>query len=149
MIVRKGIKEDTPHVLELIRELAEFEHALKEVTNTVERLERDGFGKDKVYDLFVAEEDGIILGIAITYFRYSTWKGKVLYIEDLVIREEKRRKGIGDKIFNEIKVFAKKEFCVGISLQVLEWNEIGINFYKKHNMKFDSEWINCYLNLDE
>ncbi len=149
MMVRKGIKEDTPHVLELIKELAEYEHALKEVTNTVARLERDGFGKDKVYDLFVAEEDGIILGIAITYFRYSTWKGKVLYIEDLVIREENRRKGIGDKIFNEIKVFAKKELCVGISLQVLEWNEIGINFYKKHKMKFDSEWINCYLNLDE
>ena len=149
MIIRKGNKDDLPQVLSLIKELADFEKALNQVSNTVEMLENDGFGDSPVYDLFVAESEKKIIGIAITFFRYSTWKGKNLYIEDLVISENYRRKGIGLKIFNEIKKFAKKSSCVGISLQVLDWNKTGINFYKKIGMKFDNEWINCYLNLDE
>ena len=149
MIVRKGIKKDIPQVLDLIKELAEYEKALDQVSNTVERLENDGFGKSPVYDLFVAEAENKIIGMAITFFRYSTWKGKNLYIEDLIINKKFRREGIGIKIFEELKKFAKNTSCVGISLQVLDWNKIGINFYKKLNMKFDKEWINCNLNLDE
>ena len=149
MIIRKGVKKDIPQVLDLIKELAEFENAPDQVTNTIERLENDGFGNQPVYDLFVAESENKIIGMAITYFRYSTWKGKNLYIEDLVINEKFRREGIGLKIFEELKKFAKNTSCVGISLQVLDWNKIGINFYKKLNMKFDKEWINCNLNLDE
>jgi len=149
MIVRKGIKEDIPQVLDLIKELAEYEKALDQVSNTVERLENDGFGKSPVYDLFVAEAENKIIGMAITFFRYSTWKGKNLYIEDLVVSENFRRKGVGFKIFEEVKKFAKASSCVGISLQVLDWNQTGINFYKKLNMTLDNEWINCYLDLDE
>jgi GNAT superfamily N-acetyltransferase len=149
MNVRKGTKKDIPQVLDLIKELAEFENALDQVSNTVERLENDGFGESPVYDLFVAEDKNKIIGIAITFFRYSTWKGKNLYIEDLVVSENFRRKGVGLKIFDEVKKFAKNSRCVGISLQVLEWNKTGINFYKKLKMTLDNEWINCYLNLDE
>ena len=149
MIIRKGVKKDIPQVLDLIKELAEFENAPDQVTNTIERLENDGFGNQPVYDLFVAESENKIIGMAITYFRYSTWKGKNLYIEDLIINKKFRRVGIGLKIFEELKKFAKNTSCVGISLQVLDWNKIGINFYKKLNMKFDKEWINCNLNLDE
>tara|TARA_Y100000816_G_scaffold270727_1_gene234725 strand:- start:8870 stop:9322 length:453 start_codon:yes stop_codon:yes gene_type:complete len=149
MIIRKGVKKDIPQVLDLIKELAEFENAPDQVTNTIERLENDGFGNQPVYDLFVAESENKIIGMAITYFRYSTWKGKNLYIEDLIINEKFRREGIGLKVFEELKKFAKNTSCVGISLQVLDWNKIGINFYKKLNMKFDKEWVNCNLNLDE
>ncbi|MEL0009308.1 MAG: GNAT family N-acetyltransferase [Flammeovirgaceae bacterium] len=149
MIVRKGKKQDIPQVLDLIKELAEYEKALDQVSNTVERLENDGFGDSPVYNLFVAESNNKIIGIAITFFRYSTWKGKNLYIEDLVVSENFRRRGIGLKIFEKVKEFAEDSSCVGISLQVLDWNKIGINFYKKLNMKLDNEWINCYLNLNE
>ena len=149
MIVRKGKKQDIPQVLDLIKELAEYEKALDQVSNTVERLENDGFGDSPVYNLFVAESNKKIIGIAITFFRYSTWKGKNLYIEDLVVSENFRRRGIGLKIFEKVKEFAEDSSCVGISLQVLDWNKTGINFYKKLNMKLDNEWINCYLNLNE
>ncbi len=149
MIVRKGIKKDIPQVLNLIKELAEFEKALDQVSNTVERLENDGFGESPVYNLFVAESDTKIVGMAITFFRYSTWKGKNLYIEDLIVTDKFRRKGVGIKIFEEVKRFAKKSLCTGISLQVLDWNKTGINFYKKLNMTFDDEWVNCYLSIDE
>ena len=99
MIVRKGVKKDIPEVLELIKELAEYEKALDQVSNSVERLEEDGFGESPVYDLFIAEVDNKIVGMAITFFRYSTWKGKNLYIEDLIVNENYRRNGIGLKIF--------------------------------------------------
>ena len=149
MIIRKGTKEDIPQTLELIKELAEYENALDMVSNTIERLENDGFGNNKVFDLFVAEKNKKIIGIALTFFRYSTWKGKVLYLEDLIVNGKHRRKGIGKKLFDEVTKFARKKSCVGLSLQVVEWNKIGINFYKKYNMKFDDEWVNCYLEFDE
>ena len=147
MIIRKGIKEDIPQVLDLVKELAEYENALEKVSNTVEIMVKDGFGNNPVYDLFVAENNSQVIGIAITFFRYSTWKGKVLYLEDLVVKNQDRRKGIGKKLFEEVIEFAKKENCVGLSLQVLDWNESSINFYKKYNVDFDDEWINCYLKL--
>ena len=130
MIVRKGRKQDIPQVLDLIKELAEYEKALEQVSNTVERLENDGFGDSPVYDLFVAESNNKIIGIAITFFRYSTWKGKNLYIEDLVVSKNFRRKGVGLKIFEKVKNLLRNSSCVGISLQVLDWNKTGINFYK-------------------
>ena len=122
MIIRKGIKEDIPQVLDLVKELAEYENALDKVSNTVERMVKDGFGNNPVYNLFVAENNNQVTGIAITFFRYSTWKGKVLYLEDLVIKNQDRRKGIGKKLFEGVIEFAKKENCVGLSLQVLDWN---------------------------
>ena len=145
MIIRPGKKSDTPQVFELIKELAEYEKALDKVSNTVEKLEEDGFGPNPVYELFVAEIENNIVGIALTYYRFSTWRGKVMYLEDLIVREHMRRKGIGKKLFDMVLDHAKVTSCVGLSLQVLDWNELGINFYKKYNMEFDDEWINCYL----
>tara|TARA_B100000925_G_scaffold273220_1_gene237776 strand:- start:769 stop:1212 length:444 start_codon:yes stop_codon:yes gene_type:complete len=145
MIIRPGKKSDIPQVFELIKELAEYEKALDKVSNTVEKLEEDGFGPNPVYELFVAEIENNIVGIALTYYRFSTWRGKVMYLEDLIVREHMRRKGIGKKLFDMVLDHAKVTSCVGLSLQVLDWNELGINFYKKYNMEFDDEWINCYL----
>ena len=145
MIIRPGKKGDIPQVFDLIKELAEYEKALDKVSNTVERLEEDGFGPNPVYELFVAEIEKKIFGIALTYYRFSTWRGKVMYLEDLIVKEHMRRKGIGKKLFDMVLDHAKVTSCVGLSLQVLDWNDLGINFYKKYNMEFDDEWINCYL----
>ena len=145
MIIRPGKKSDIPQVFELVKELAEYEKALDKVSNTVEKLEEDGFGPNPVYELFVAEIENNIVGIALTYYRFSTWRGKVMYLEDLIVKEHMRRKGIGKKLFDMVLDHAKVTRCVGLSLQVLDWNELGINFYKKYNMEFDDEWINCYL----
>jgi|TARA_B100000242_G_scaffold88863_1_gene59807 predicted N-acetyltransferase YhbS len=145
MIIRPGKKSDIPQVFDLIKELAEYEKALDKVSNTVEKLEEDGFGPNPVYELFVAEIENKIVGIALTYYRFSTWRGKVMYLEDLIVKEHMRRKGIGKKLFDMVLDHAKVTRCVGLSLQVLDWNDLGINFYKKYNMEFDDEWINCYL----
>ncbi len=145
MIIRPGKKSDIPQVFDLIKELAEYEKALDKVSNTVEKLEEDGFGPNPVYELFVAEIENKIVGIALTYYRFSTWRGKVMYLEDLIVKEHMRRKGIGKKLFDLVLDHAKVTRCVGLSLQVLDWNDLGINFYKKYNMEFDDEWINCYL----
>ena len=145
MIIRPGKKSDIPQVFQLIKELAEYEKALDKVSNTVEKLEEDGFGPNPVYELFVAEIENNIVGIALIYYRFSTWRGKVMYLEDLIVREHMRRKGIGKKLFDMVLDHAKVTRCVGLSLQVLDWNDLGINFYKKYNMEFDDEWINCYL----
>ena len=145
MIIRPGKKSDIPQVFELIKELAEYEKALDKVSNTVEKLEEDGFGPNPVYELFVAEIENNIVGIALTYYRFSTWRGKVMWLEDLIVKEHMRRKGIGKKLFDMVLDHAKVTRCVGLSLQVLDWNDLGINFYKKYNMEFDDEWINCYL----
>ena len=145
MIIRPGKKIDIPQVFNLIKELAEYEKALEKVSNTVDKLEEDGFGPNPVYELFVAENENKIVGFALTYYRFSTWRGKVLYLEDLIVKEHMRRKGIGKKLFDMVIDHAKVTNCVGLSLQVLDWNDLGINFYKKYNMEFDDEWINCYL----
>jgi len=149
MIIRKGIKKDIPQVLDLIKELAKYENSIEKVSNTVERIENDGFGETPIFDLFVAENSKKIIGIAITYYKYSTWRGRKLYLEDLMISENYRRKGIGGKLFDFVINFAKEKKCTGLNLQVLDWNTIGINFYKKYNMKFDNKWTNCYLEFDK
>ena len=107
--IREATKDDLPRALELIKELAEYEKALDEVENTVEMMERDGFGVNPVFGMYVAERNGVIIGIAIYYFRYSTWKGKRLYLEDMVITEEERGKGVGKHLFEKVvkKIFKK------------------------------------------
>src|SRR3954469_19587785 len=98
--IREGVKEDLIYVLKLVKELAEFERAPEEVVNTVELMERDGFGPNPVYGFFVAEDkEGTIVGISLYYYRYSTWKGKRLYLEDLVVTENERGKGVGKLLF--------------------------------------------------
>jgi GNAT superfamily N-acetyltransferase len=149
MTIRIGKKEDLPRVLELINELALYEKAPHEVTNTVERMEQDGFGPNPIYGLFVAEESGEIVGISIYYWRYSTWKGKRLYLEDIVVTESERGKGTGKLLFDRTMQHALDANCTGMLWQVLEWNEPAINFYKKYGAKLDDEWTNCSLEANQ
>ena len=149
MIIRKGTKEDLPRVLELIKELATYERAPHEVTNTVEMMEKDGFGPNPIYGLFVAENEKVIVGISLYYWRYSTWKGKRLYLEDIIVTESERGKGIGKQLFVRTMQHAIDENCTGMMWQVLDWNEPAINFYKKYGSKLDGEWVNCSLEIDQ
>ena len=143
------MKADLPRVLELIKELALYERAPHEVTNTVDRMEMDGFGPNPIYGLFVAENMKGIVGISIYYWRYSTWKGKRLYLEDIIVTEKERGSGIGKLLFDRTMQHAIDENCTGMLWQVLDWNEPAINFYKKYNAKLDGEWINCSLETDQ
>jgi GNAT superfamily N-acetyltransferase len=116
------------------------------VINTVEQMKIDGFGEHPVYGLFVAENERGVVGISIYYWRYSTWKGKRLYLEDIVVTESERGSGIGKLLFDRTMQHALDENCTGMMWQVLEWNEPAINFYKKYyQAKMDGEWINCNL----
>jgi len=147
--IREGRKEDLPRVLELIKELAEYERAPHEVTNTLQRLEEDGFGPHPVYGFFVAESDSVIIGLSLYYWRYSTWKGKRLYLEDIIVTESQRGKGAGKMLFDRTMQEALDENCTGMMWQVLEWNEPAINFYKKYGSKLDAEWVNCNLEAEQ
>lgn len=146
MNIRTGTKADLPRVLELIKELALYEKAPHEVTNTLELMEHDGFGSNPVYGFFVAEnEHNQIVGLSLYYWRYSTWKGKRLYLEDLIVTERERGTGIGKLLFDRTLQQVLDENCTGMMWQVLDWNEPAINFYKKYGSKLDGEWVNCHL----
>ena len=149
MEIRRGIKSDLPQVLELIHELAVYEKAPEQVEITLQQLEEDGFGESPVYGFFVAEDGDRIVGIALYYFRYSTWKGKAVYLEDLVVRESERGKGYGQMLLDAIIHEAKRTNSKQVRWQVLDWNEPAINFYKKLGAELDSEWINCTLNAQQ
>ncbi|WP_419870285.1 GNAT family N-acetyltransferase [Chryseobacterium sp. CT-SW4] len=142
VVIRKALPEDCSSMLELIRELAEYEKALHEVTLTLEQFVEDGFGAAPVWGAFVAELNGEIVGISLYYDRYSTWKGKRLYLEDLVVTESMRGKQIGKKLFDATLEYGKQNQYRGMVFQVLDWNEPAINFYKKYDTKFDGEWLN-------
>ena len=145
--LRKAVREDCPRLIELVKELAVYERAPREVTVTLEHFEKSGFGSRPVWWAIVAEVDGRVDGFALYYVRFSTWKGQRMYLEDFVVTEKMRGKGLGKLLFDQlIKVARKKQFH-GIQWQVLEWNETAINFYKKYNADFDPEWINCGLKL--
>ncbi len=146
VIVRKGERKDIPAVLTLIKELALFEKAPNEVTNTEAAMERDGFGDQPVFRLLVAEVDDYIAGMAIYFLKYSTWKGKGVYLDDIVVNENYRGKGIGKKLFDAVILDAQESGAVQLHWQVLDWNEPAINFYHKYNAAMDAEWINCKLN---
>jgi GNAT superfamily N-acetyltransferase len=143
--IRRAVKEDCARLLELIRELAEYEKAPQEVTVTMEHFEESGFGKQPVWWAFVAEANGQVEGFAMYYIRYSTWKGQRMYLEDLIVTEKMRGLGLGKKLFDQLIVEAKEKQFNGIVWQVLEWNEPAINFYKRYKAHFDPEWINCSI----
>jgi GNAT superfamily N-acetyltransferase len=145
--IRRAVKEDCPRLMELIRELAEFEKAPQEVTVTMDHFIESGFGEHPVWWAFVAEVDGRVEGFAMYYIRYSTWKGQRMYLEDLLVTEAMRGKSLGRLLFDRLIEEAKEKKFKGIVWQVLDWNEPAINFYKKYNANFDPEWINCSLNF--
>ena len=143
--IRRAEKEDCVRMMELVNELAVYERAPEEVTVTLEHFIESGFGEHPVWWAFVAETDGVVQGFALYYIRYSTWKGQRMYLEDFLVTEEMRGKGLGKLLFDQLIEEAKSLSFTGIAWQVLEWNEPAINFYKKYNAAFDSEWINCGL----
>lgn len=145
VIIRKAVQEDCGSMLELIRELAEYEKALHEVIITVDQFTEDGFGKSPVWGAFVAELNGEIVGISLYYDRYSTWKGRRLYLEDLVVTERMRGMQIGKKLFDTTVQHGINNEYSGMVFQVLNWNEPAINFYKKYSPKFDDEWLNVSI----
>ncbi|MCS3532694.1 GNAT family N-acetyltransferase [Chryseobacterium sp. JUb7] len=145
IVIRKAVQQDCASMLELIKELAEYEKALHEVTLTLEQFIEDGFGENPVWGAFVAEFNRKIVGISLYYDRYSTWKGRRLYLEDLVVTETLRGKQIGKKLFDATLGYGKSKQYSGMVFQVLNWNEPAINFYKKYSPKFDDEWFNVSI----
>ena len=146
-MLRKANASDIPSMMKLIVELAVYERAPGEVTNTEQMMLSDGFGDNPLYHAFVADIEGEIIGFAITYYRYSTWKGRCLYLEDLIVTENYRNKGIGQKLFDYCLSFGKKNSCKKMIWQVLDWNQPAINFYNKNNAQLDNGWINGSLEL--
>lgn len=144
-IIRKGKTEDLSAVLDLIKELADYEKAPAEVTLTLEELQEDSFGAHPIFSFLVAESDEKIIGAAIFYFKYSTWKGKCLFLEDLIVSEPYRGKQVGKKLFEAVIQLSKKLKVKRMDWQVLDWNEPAINFYKKFDAVVDPSWVNCKL----
>jgi GNAT superfamily N-acetyltransferase len=129
-------------VWNLIRELAIYEKAEHEFINTVDQLTKDGFGPNEVFDCIVAEVGSQVIGFALYYTSYSTWKGKCLYLEDFLVTEAWRGKGIGKLLFDRVFQEAKDRNVGRFEWQVLDWNEPAINFYKKYDAILDEEWLN-------
>ncbi len=147
--IRRGTIDDLPQVHALIQELAVYEKAPDEVTNTVEDMKWDGFGENPIFKFFVAEAEEGIVGIALYYTAYSTWKGKTIFLEDLVVTERLRRSGIGKLLFDAVAHEAREVGAKRFKWQVLEWNEPAIAFYKKIGADLDGEWINCNMSEEQ
>jgi len=145
--IRRVVREDCRQLLNLVYELAVYERAPEQVTVTLEHFEESGFGTNPVWWGFVAEENGVVIGFVLYYIRYSTWKGQRMYLEDFLVTEKARGKGVGKLLFDRLIEEAKEKKFNGIVWQVLDWNEPAINFYKKYNAKMDGEWLNCSIEI--
>src|SRR5882762_3601839 len=135
--------------MELVNELALYEKAPEEVTVTLQEFEDAGFGDKPVWKAFVAEEDGHIVGFAVYYIRYSTWKGNRMYLEDLIVTESMRGKKVGKLLFDRLIIEAKELGFNGMSWQVLDWNEPAINFYNKYEANIEAGWLNGSLSKEQ
>lgn len=145
--IRPAVSADCPRLMELVHELALYEKAPQEVTVTLEHFIESGFGPNPVWWALVAEVNGRIEGFALYYIRYSTWKGQAMYLEDILVTEAMRGKGLGKQLFDALIDEANNKQLKRIVWQVLEWNEPAIRFYKKYAAKFDAEWINCSIEV--
>jgi GNAT superfamily N-acetyltransferase len=145
IIIRRAIQTDCPRLLELIYELAVYEKAPEEVTVSLAHFSESGFGANPVWWSFVAEVEGVVVGMALYYVRYSTWKGQRMYLEDILVTESMRGNKIGSKLMDQLIIEAKEKKFTGMNWQVLEWNDPAIHFYKKYNASFDPEWVNCSI----
>ena len=145
--IREAKKGDVPQILELIHELAIFEKEAKAVEVTVDDLERDGFGPNKLFHCFVGENEGTIIGIALVYPRYSTWKGPALHLEDLIVTHKMRGSGLGTALLDEVVKYGSQMGVKRINWEVLDWNENAISFYESKGAKVMRDWD--VVQLDE
>jgi GNAT superfamily N-acetyltransferase len=145
--IRKAVKEDCAAMMQLIHELALYEKAPQEVTVEFDHFVQSGFGQNPVWWAFVAETEGKVVGFALYYIRYSTWKGQRLYLEDLLVTENSRGQGIGKLLFDKLIEECKEKKYSGMAWQVLDWNEPAINFYKKFDADIDPSWLNGSLSF--
>lgn len=143
--IRRSKKEDMPQVHKLIKELAEFEKEEDAVEVTISDLQNDGFGKQPAFECFVAEINKKIEGIALVYFRYSTWKGKVLHLEDLIVSEHARGTGMGTALLDEVVKYGNNLGVKRINWEVLDWNEPAITFYEKKGANVKRDWDVVHL----
>lgn len=147
IIIRKAEPNDLVQVYALIKELAVFENEPNEPSNSLKKFVDDGTSKNPKFQVLVADIDGIISGIALYYYGYSSWKGSMLYLDDLVVKENFRKKGIGKKLLDELISVAKEERINQMRWHVLDWNESAINFYKKYPVTFDKSWVTVKLDM--
>ena len=147
--IRKAEVRDVPRMLELVRDLAVFEKEPEAVTVTLEHMREAGFGPYREWVGWVAEVEGLIVGIAVCYERYSTWKGRRLYLEDIVVTEEARGKRIGEELFRQCAKYAVEKNYAGMLWQVLDWNTDAIRFYERFGASMDPHWVNGSLEMDE
>ena len=145
LTIRKGEKKDLPFILELIKELARYENAIEQVSITLSELEKDGFGLNQHYHFLVAEKENNIIGMSFYWFRYSTWKGRFLFLEDFIVKKNYRRQGVGTALFNATIKVCQEQNINGMCWQVLDWNQPAIKFYKKYNASISREWLNGKL----
>jgi len=149
VIIREGKSTDIDQVYQLIKELAVFEKAADQVEISPENLEKDAFGENTIAEIFVAEWNGDIAGAAIIYEKYSTWKGRSMHLEDLIVKEELRGKGIGKDFFEFLIKLAADRNYGRMEWQVLDWNQPAIDFYKKYGSQFLEEWVDCRLDRND
>lgn len=147
--IRRGEKADIPAVLQLIKTLAKYENAAEEVIIDAQNLENDGFEAPILFELLVAENNQGIVAMALYYPRYSTWKGRTLFLEDLVVNEAYRRQGIGTALFEALIREARSKGAKRLEWQVLDWNASAIRFYKKFGAQLDETWINGRLDEEQ
>jgi len=148
-VIREARLADCSRILELINELAVYERAPEEVTVTLAEFEDAGFGQKPVWKAFIAELDETIVGFALYYVRYSTWKGCRLYLEDFIVTDSHRGKGIGKQLFDTIVLEAHQKGFNGMTWQVLDWNEPALNFYKKYEAGVEAGWLNGSLSKQQ
>lgn len=145
--IRWATEADVPAVMRLIRELAEYERALDEVNIGEDTLRQDGFGPDPAYGLLVLEpaDRDEVVGMALFYMKYSTWNGRCLYLEDLVVTASERGKGYGIQLFAAVAGETAKRGCAYMQWQVLDWNEPAIGFYRSLGSAVEGDWLNGRL----
>lgn len=141
--IRLATSNDAPDIHRLISELADFEKAPHEVSNTVEEIIQDGFGENPIFTCFVAELNHQIVGMALVYEKYSTWKGRCLFLEDIIVQHDFRNQGIGKNLMLACIQLAKEKQSKRMEWQVLDWNQSAIQFYLSLGAIIDSTWINC------
>jgi GNAT superfamily N-acetyltransferase len=147
--IRPAIQTDVPAMLGLVQELALYEKAPQEVTVTLEEMTAAGFGPGAIWKAFVSIVDGKLVGMSLYFTKYSTWKGKCMYIDDIIVTESMRGAGIGKLLFEETVAEAKRTHMRRLEWQVLEWNTPAINFYNKFSAVLDPEWVNGKLTYEQ